>query len=148
MPLRRVNAPGILHGASMPLVSAHQCPSLGYIIFIKSHHPPMPFVDTSTHCLLHQLPPSSLLGSSMPATAHICPRHLVSSFFCFCFVLPRSHSFHACVSHPHPTWHHPPPPPVSSSCIDAQASSSTPLALAASMPRPRTHYLYYRLDID
>ena len=111
--------------------------------------PPMPFVDTSTHCLLRQLPPFPLLGSSMPATVRVCPRHLVSSFFCFCFVLPRSHSFHAHVSHPHPTRHHPPPPPpVSSGCVNAWASSSTPLVLTVSMPWPRTHYLYYRLDID
>ena len=39
-------------------------------------------------------------------------------------------------------------PPASSGCVDTRASLSTPLALAALMPRPRTHYLYYRLDID
>ena len=83
-----------------------------------------------------------LPSSGFVDTGHcMCLHHFVSFFF-VSFSFSFAHSFHACMSC------HPTPPSALSSCVDTWASLSTLLALAASMPQPQTHYLYYRLDID
>ena len=65
VPLRRVNTPGILRGASMPLVPARQCPSLGYIIFIKC------VFSSSFYCL--SLLTLVFRASLTPPGTHVVP---------------------------------------------------------------------------
>ena len=113
-------------------------------------HPPMPCPHPSSTppptacCVNLPLPSSGFINASHCAhlSTPLCKLFFVS--FCFAF----AHSFHARMSRPHPTWHHPAPPLVLSGCVNAWASLSTLLALTASMPQPQTHYLYNRLDID
>ena len=125
-PLHHVNAPGILCGASTPLVPACRCPGLGafisaYFYFLSivslcllffskrcshllatalSYHPPMPCPHPS----------------STPATACTHPNFVSTFFFLFCLrSLPPTSMPLCCI---------PTPPPVLSGCVDAPASAT------------------------
>ena len=151
VPLCRVNTPGILHGASMPLVPARRCPGLGYIIFIKcvfsssfyclslltlvfqaSLTPPSTrVVPSSPHALRWYLHPLlAALTSPLPSSGFVDAGHCArlstppcKFFFLFFFVFVLF-----CLTHTHsmPACHVPTPHGITPSLPWCHLVASTP----------------------
>ena len=147
MPLRHINTPGILRGASTPLVPARRCPSLGYIIFIKCIFsssfyclflltlvfralltpPGTCAVPSSPHALCQYLHPLLAMSTSpLPSSGFVDAGHCAHLsmppckfffLFLFCFASLTLIPCPRVASPPHTA--SPPPPLASSGCVDA-----------------------------